>query len=166
MSKIHLPDDFRRALLAQPGPLCTSVIMNEQAAIIFKAKRAICERLRGPIPIEHRPELGRYPSGAVLRLVIYFHDHPGNHISMDTFFNVVVPGDLRLLHMLAGQPVIVIHFIAEETIDYVFSKEFSHSEENRSELDTMIEMACQHNTTIARVDWPAAKAAMRKDRPL
>lgn len=165
MSKPHLPADMRRLLLDQPGPLCTSAIINEQAAIIVKAERATCEGLRGPIPIGYRAELGMYPSGAAIRLAIDFFDHPDDPLSMDTFLNVAQADHLRLLRVLAAQPVIVIHLF-DEAIDYVISKVINHRGASRSELDTLIEMARQHNTTIARVDWPTAKAAMMKDRPI
>lgn len=165
MTKPRLPADLRRLLLDQPGAVCSCAIVNGQAAIIVKAERATCEGLRGPIPIGYRPELGMYPSGAAIRLAIDFYDQPGNPLSLDTFLNVAAADDLRLLRVLAAQPVIVIHLF-DEAIEYVISKQITHRETSRSELGTLIEQARQHNTTIAVMDWPTAKAAMMKDRPI
>ena len=166
MSKPRLPADVRQLLLAQPGPLCTSLLINEQAAIVVKAPRATCEGLRGPIPIGYRPEAGFYPSGAVIRLVLDFFDKPDDPLGLDTFLNVASADHLQLLRVLQAQPAIIVHLFDDAAIEYQYSKQISHRPGSRSELGDLIDLAILHDKALERIDFDAAKAAMMLERPL
>jgi hypothetical protein len=166
MTKPHLPADVRRLLKATPGPVCSCDLINGLTAIIVKLDPLTIAGLRGPIPIGYRPELGLYPTGAAIRLVIDFYDHPDRPLGLDTFLDPAGADHLRLLRTLAGQPQIVIHLFDDDTIAYAYSKAITHRETSRAELRARIDQALAHTATIGRGDFNATKAAMMKDRPL
>lgn len=166
MAKPHIPSDMKRIMKAQPGPFCSCLMINDQAGVIVKADRKTISGLRGTIPIGYRSELGLYPSGAVVRLVFDFYDQPDNPLTMDTFLNPGGADDLRFLRTLATQPAIVIHLFEDSAIEYQYSKQINHRETSRAELSRLIEMALEHDATIERIDFAAAKAAMMKDQPV
>jgi hypothetical protein len=165
-SKPQLSADVRRLLRANSSPVCSCVIVNDQAVIIVKLDRAKITGLRQSVPIGYWLAAGFYPTGAVIRLTISFFDQPGDPIDVATFLNPADDSDLHLLHRLEAQAVIVIHLFEDTANDYVISKEIDQPETSRSELRALIDRAIQHNATLVRLDFAAAQAAMRRGRPL
>lgn len=154
------------AILADlPAPQCVTMEINYLASIVIKLDRATIDGFPYAMPIAYRAECGHFETGAVIRLVFEFHDRPQDPYHADTFLNPGAAADLALLRKLQGQDVLDFHFF-DESNSLAKSKRINHREQSRRELGAMIDQALEHNAGLARLDFPAAKAAMLRDRPL
>lgn len=154
------------AILADlPAPQCVTLEINGLAAVLVKLDRATIDGFPGVMPIAYRAECGLYHSGAVLRLVFELHDRPQEPYQLDTFLNPGEAADLALLRKLQEQDMLDLHFI-DESNSLAKSKRIRYREQSRRELGAMTDQALEHNGRLARLDFPAAKAAMMRERPL
>lgn len=166
MTTPRISGQLRQALQSVPGPLPVAAIVNATAAIVIKLDRATIRGFRGPILIGYRAELGLYEPGAIVRLVVDFHDQPPDApFRVDTFLDPDKAEDLRLLRLLTRQATLDIHLL-DLRLDYQFSKRIRHRDISRRELADMLAAALVHNAALPAVDFAAAKARMMEDRPL
>lgn len=165
MTKPQLPATYQHALRSQPGPQCVAMLVNGLASIVIKLDRHTIADLRGPVPIAFRPELGLFQAGAVVRLAVAFHDRPGSPLEMDTFLNPAAPEGLAILRCLSTQDILDFHLF-DMGMEYQLSKRIPLRQVSRSEVASMIDDAHMHNAHLDEIDFPTAKAAMMKERPL
>jgi len=167
MTKMQLPSDLRQAMIDQSGPVCSILVVNGLAAVIVKLDSQDIESFRGPCPVLYRYELGRYPTGAIIRLYLEIRDKPGSPYRMETFLNPGQGADLDLLTLLTEQAVLDLHFF-DLGVEYIFSKRLRHRELNRRELTQLVAMAMDWLETIPQEqrDWQATKNRYQADVPL
>jgi hypothetical protein len=113
----ELPNDVKRVLTAQPGTVCSMLVVNDLAAVVVKTARQDIESFRGPVPVLYRYELGRYPEGAAIRVYLEILDKPGRPYQLETFLNLALwsgnarptlfrhRGAVRLLKAIAPQGI-------------------------------------------------------------
>ena len=161
----QVPTGALGIVLSKPGPQCVMMVVDGLAAFVVKLDQETIDGFRGPLSIAVHAELGQYPQGAVVRLVAQFHDDAHSPFEMDTFLNPANRDDFKVLWRLCGQDVLPFHFF-NTAVDYMLSKSIPYQHGQRDELDCALRQALQHNRTVGRIDFAAAKAAMMRDRPL
>jgi hypothetical protein len=167
MAKPQLPDDLRQALLKQPGPVCSALIVNDIGSVIVKTSASDINGFRGPVPILYRYELGRYPEGSAIRLYLEIQDRPDEPYRLDAFLNPATDADLTLLRRLREQTELHIHFFNMK-VRYQYSKSIRHRQQQRDELARLIRMALDHLQSVPMMqrDWTAVKTRYQRDMPL
>lgn len=167
MRKVQLPEELVQALLSEPGPVCSCLIVNDLATVIVKTHKWDIDSFRGPVGIAYHYELGLYPQGAGIRLYLEIRDRPDEPYRLETFLNPGSEADLQLLHQLSHQDVLIIHLF-DMRVDYQYSKQIQYRRRQRRELSSLVAMATEHldGLPASSLDWAAVKSQFIEDRPL
>jgi hypothetical protein len=115
-------------------------------------------------PVAYRWELGLFPAGPVLCLALTILDDPKRPYGMETFLDVAKEGDLALARRMTRQEHLTLHFY-DLQLNYHFSKQIAHREQQRQELAAMIEQALAHLATCEHPDWYAARQEFFRSMP-
>jgi hypothetical protein len=151
----EIPDALRQALLTDDKPAGILIEVNDQAAVVVKAPAEDVRSFRGA-PVTYQYILALYEEGPVLCLTLEILDDPERPFGIETFLDVTKPEDLALAEKLAGQSELALHFY-DPTLVYQFTKTFAHRSRQRRALQTLIERAAEHLTTVVEPNWHAAR---------
>lgn len=137
-----------------------------ETALLAKATNQDVEGFRGSAPIQTQWELGRFSSGSVLRLHLVIFDRPQQPYRFETFINVGASEQLACVRQLLTQKTLQIHFFNSQT-EYVFTKKLSNSDQQRQQLQQLIDLALHDWEILSEAwDFDQTKALFQAQRPL
>lgn len=166
MATLQMSDELREALHSLPYA-CLLTETNERAAVILKLPAGEDIESFRDIPVRYWFEADYYPEGAIIALILEFHDDPASRFVMDTFVNLASPHDLELITKMSGQVSFDIHFL-NPALDLVFTKRLRLKPAIRQELAALIAQALDHNAQCPPVDYDAFEIVRERymaDRP-
>lgn len=151
-------------MLPAPGALMT--VMNDMPAFVVKMDRAMAldaPALRGgSITAALQPQLGLYPTGAILRMAIEVTLTNMVGYSFEAFANPASEDDAPLLTawMSAQMYAVAFYTAAGEPVAV---KALRLRPATQREISGLLEQARRHNATCTRLDFAASRQQMMAD---
>lgn len=116
-----------------------------QCHLVVAAERGGIESIRGPARIVRQLEFYKTFYGPVVRLAFSVEPEDGEPLTGGTLLNISQTSGDAALAGLGRQKTLYIHFYAADSegegLSYVFSKELTNGEDQRSEAKKVLKMA-------------------------
>lgn len=154
-------------LLSVPGALMA--VMNDMPAFVIKMDRAMtldAPALRSDsITAALEPQLGLYPTGAILRMAVEVTLSNKVQYSFEAFANPAAEDDAPLLAAWTSAPMYATAFCTAAG-EPVAVKAMRLRPATQREIAGLLERAQQHNATCTRLDFATSRQRMMADTPL